>query len=134
MYNNKRNMHTRIEDIDLRSDEEVRLILAGGREFKDYALVKKALKTIQPGTKIVCGMAKGADLLGKKFGDEFGYEVKEFPADWDNGKRAGYLRNLEMGRYGNILLAFWDGESGGTESMIDIATDMGLRVIVVRYR
>ena len=41
--------------------------------------------------------------------------------DWDKyGKSAGYIRNTEMAEAGDILVAFWDGKSKGTEHMINI--------------
>ena len=39
------------------------------------------------------------------------------------GKSAGYRRNVEMGLYGDALIAFWDGFSKGTRLMIDIAKE-----------
>jgi hypothetical protein len=42
-----------------------------------------------------------------------------FPADWNKfGKSAGHVRNQAMADYADILLAFWDGKSTGTKSMI----------------
>ena len=60
--------------------------------------------------------------------------MRVFPADWDKyGKRAGYLRNVQMAEYADALLAFWDGESRGTKNMIDEALSRGLKVGVKRY-
>lgn len=65
-------------------------------------------------------------------------KLKRFPAKWDvYGKRAGYLRNVEMAEYAKqdkgVLIAFHDGESRGTKHMIEIAYERGLRVFVVHY-
>ena len=60
--------------------------------------------------------------------------IKQFPADWDtHGRSAGYKRNIQMGHYGTHLLAFWDGKSKGTGSMIDIALRYGLWVKVIYF-
>ncbi len=114
-----------------------KVIIAGGRDFKNYDYLKeccnKALSN-QANIQIVCGMAKGTDLLGKRYGDEFGYPVAEFPADWDGiGKKAGFVRNEQMADYGNALIAFWDGSSKGTAHMIDLATKKGLKVKIYKY-
>ena len=37
-----------------------------------------------------------------------------------HGKKAGYLRNVDMAEYADALVAFWDGKSKGTGHMIDI--------------
>lgn len=57
-----------------------------------------------------------------------------FPADWDRyGKAAGYLRNTEMAKNADALVAFWDGMSLGTRHMIETAKAHGLKVRVKRY-
>lgn len=71
--------------------------------------------------EIVSGTANGADKLGEKYAEEHGYTVKQFPADWDkHGKSAGYKRNTEMGDYCDMAVVFYDGQSKGSQHMIDI--------------
>lgn len=114
----------------------MKLIVAGSRNFDDYERLKNCLDQIhsQIGVaEVVCGMARGADLLGRKWALESGVAVVEFPADWDGlGKKAGFVRNAQMAEYGTHLIAFWDGESRGTESMIKLAKNKGLKVNVVK--
>ncbi len=140
----------------------MRIIIAGGREFNDYDLLVYNVSTIitrlagqnvekkftstgieyvtpvDKNYEIVCGKARGADTLGEKFGKEYGFKIKYFPADWDNlGKRAGYVRNADMAIYAKedngVLIAFWDGQSKGTKHMIDLANKYGLKVFVINY-
>jgi hypothetical protein len=62
-----------------------------------------------------------------------GLKLENYPANWrQKGKQAGYLRNQEMAKKADALVAFWDGESKGTKHMIDIAEQMGLKVNVVQ--
>lgn len=118
-----------------------RVIVAGGRDFNDYELLKSTLDEsfrtiINEGIEIqiVCGEAKGADQLGKRYAQEHGIPVVSFPAEWNRyGKSAGYRRNVEMAKYANALIAFWNGESKGTKHMIDTAKQFGLSATVVRY-
>jgi len=115
----------------------MKVIIAGGRDFKDYNKLKDSCDKIlinQNNIEIVSGTANGADILGERYAQEKGYEVKKFPAKWDEyGKKAGYMRNQEMGEYADGLIAFWDGKSKGTKHMIDIATNKGLKVRVISY-
>jgi hypothetical protein len=115
----------------------MKLIVAGGRDFNDWDLLNRTLTKILERTQIkevISGKAKGADTLGERFASENGIPVKEFPADWIKyGKRAGYLRNKQMANHGEALVAFWDGRSPGTKMMIDLAKELGLEVLVVRY-
>ena len=128
--------------------KELRVIIAGSRDFNDYKLLKKSAieiitkKTMLPDlTRIVSGGARGADTLGERFANEMGLEISRFIPDWDGlGKRAGYVRNAEMAKFavedGNdgMLIAFWDGKSRGTKHMIDLAKRYGLEVHVVNYK
>lgn len=71
--------------------------------------------------EVVSGTAKGADLLGEQYAKEKGYTIKRFPADWDtHGKKAGYIRNVQMAGYATHCVVFWDGKSSGTKMMVDI--------------
>ena len=38
-----------------------------------------------------------------------------------------------MAEVSDALIAFWDGQSRGTKSMIDLAKRKGLQVAIVRY-
>jgi len=115
----------------------VKVIIAGGRDFVDYATLclfcDKALSGVE-NIEIVSGTARGADKLGEKYARENEYNLSFFPADWEKyGKSAGYKRNRAMAQYADILIAFWDGESKGTRHMIDLAYEEKLTVVVCRY-
>lgn len=117
-----------------------RIIIAGGREFNDYVLLKakmdRILSNFDPKTvTIVSGGARGADSLGEQYAKENQLELDIFPADWDTYKKvAGPIRNQYMSWYSNYLVAFWDGGSTGTKHMIDTATEDKLQVRVVNYQ
>lgn len=117
-----------------------RVIVAGSRDFCDYELLEskldKLLARYDPqDLTIVCGEARGADSLGKRYAEEHGISVKSFPAEWERyGKSAGYKRNVQMAENADALVAFWDGKSRGTRHMIDIAIDHGLQVRIIRYK
>lgn len=82
--------------------------------------------------EVVCGMARGADLAGKRWAEAFGIPVAEFPAEWDRyGKSAGYIRNRQMAKYATHGLGFWKGESRGTAHMTTLLVASGRPAIVV---
>ena len=115
-----------------------RVIVAGGRDFDNYELLKdkldKLLSLKASNCTIVSGAARGADNLGEVYAEEKGYLLSKFPAQWDKfGKSAGYRRNEEMAKNADGLVAFWDGQSRGTKHMIDIAKAQGLAVRVINY-
>lgn len=117
-----------------------KIIIAGGRDFMDYNLLKEKTNKILQEKKvthkivIISGCARGADTLGLRYASENAFDVEEYPADWDKyGKKAGYVRNVEMAENADSLIAFWDGKSKGTKHMIDIATERNLPIRVIRY-
>ncbi len=134
-------------------DFKIKLIVAGGRKFKDYQYLKKCLDFMLQNyetneVQIVCGEAEGADLLGRRYAESLGINVASFPAEWDNFEKepckivtrygrtynclAGYNRNKEMGVYATHLVAFWNG-SNGTKQMIDYMTSLGKPVKIFKW-
>jgi hypothetical protein len=116
----------------------IKCIIAGGRDFNNYDLLynrcKFHLKKYGSDVQIVSGGARGADTLGEKFATDMGYSIKQFPADWSKyGKSAGYRRNAQMSEYADMLIAFWDYNSRGTQHMINLAKAQKLTVIVIKY-
>jgi hypothetical protein len=114
--------------LDVRKCHEVfRVIVAGSRGFNDLALLSSRLDFLLQYKQhacivIVSGTARGADSLGEEYARSRNYLIDQHPADWERyGKRAGYIRNEEMARNADALVAFWDGKSRGTGHMIEIA-------------
>lgn len=119
---------------------EIKLIIAGGRDFSHEYIMAHELGNLlgnelrEYRVSIVSGMAKGADMYGHHLAKHIGLNTYEFPADWHtHGKRAGPLRNIQMGDFADGLLAFWDGRSRGTKHMIDYMTRLGKSVRVINY-
>ena len=113
----------------------MKIAIVGGRDFDDY---KKLCAVMEPYKKYcsyeICGEAKGADSLGKKWAEENNIEVKNYPADWDkNGKAAGHIRNEEMAQESDFIVAFWDGKSKGTKNMIDNCLRLKKSILVIFY-
>lgn len=122
------------------SRDDFRVIVAGSRTIDDYDFVKKKLDILLKRKKnvvIICGMARGADQLGERYAKENDLEIEYYPADWDKyGKSAGYIRNKQMARNADALIAFWDGVSKGTKNMIEIARkdDLPIRTCLMEIK
>lgn len=106
------------------------VLVAGGRDFNDSAVIEKALNELhsqKPITKIVQGYARGVDRLADEWarrnnirstGDK--YRVDSHA--WKKlGKKAGILRNLKMlnEETPDVVVAFPGGP--GTANMITSA-------------
>lgn len=117
-----------------------KVIIAGGRNFNDYTLLKERCdfflrnKLNEGRVVIVIGQASGADALGERYARETHLSIEVHPADWKkHGRAAGPIRNAEMAEVADALIAFWDGQSRGTKSMIELAKKKNLKVSVVNY-
>lgn len=104
----------------------MKIIIAGGRDFvpsteTDHYL--DGLRVAIPITTVICGMARGADLYGKQWAEFWQIPVMCFPADWEKyGRKAGPMRNIEMGNVADGLIAFPGGT--GTAHMIAYMTSL----------
>lgn len=132
--------------------KDIRIVVAGGRDFNVYDCVKITLdnyisqiritklykdlpfEEFIDKVEIVSGGAKGADSLGEQYALEQGLTCTVFNADWDtHGKSAGYIRNSEMAKYGTHAVIFWDGESKGSGHMIDLAKKHKVKTTIIPY-
>ena len=113
----------------------MKVIIAGTRDYTDYnELVDTVKRTCWTITEVVSGGAKGADALGEQYAKTYNIPLTVFKADWNkHGKAAGPIRNREMAKYADGLIAFWDGVSKGTGNMITEATNAGIKTHVLHY-
>lgn len=121
--------------------QDFRVIIAGSRTFSNYQLLRDSCNSLLSEKQrthtvvIISGTAQGADRLGEHYARERGFQLRRFPADWEQyGKSAGHIRNAKMADNADALIAFWDGESKGTKNMIDNARRKGLAVRVIQYQ
>lgn len=130
----------------------MKIIIAGSRNFTDYERFRNdavgTLNNIINGNmellkdiEIVSGGAEGTDKMAEKLAAEYGLAIKVIPANWDElGKTAGFTRNKEMALYakqdtqGAMLLAFWNGESSGTQHMMTLANTANIPVTLFNVK
>lgn len=117
-----------------------RVIIAGSRGFADFAALcaytdKVLARKAQEGQIIiVSGHCQGADLMGEEYARMRGYGTDLHPADWTRyGRAAGPRRNREMALCADALIAFWNGNSRGTQNMIEEARAAGIPIRIYRY-
>jgi len=110
----------------------MKVIVAGGRDFTNYALVEEAIKISGfEISQIVSGKAKGVDTLGEVWALANNIPVEAFPADWSqHGRAAGPIRNKQMAEYADALIAIWDGETKRTANIILQARNKQLNVFI----
>lgn len=106
--------------------------IVGSRNFKNESFVcnkvKKILlenRLITAEHELVSGGAKGVDSWAENTAKNIRAKCTIFKPDWDRyGKKAGFLRNIDIVKNSDKIIAFWDGSSKGTKHSIDIAISM----------
>lgn len=115
----------------------MKVAIIGSRSFSDYNFLVKEIESavsVSDITAIVSGGARGADSLGARFGQDYDIPTEIYMADWQkHGKAAGFIRNSEIVRNSDIIIAFWDGESRGTLDTMKKGKKNGVPVWVVCY-
>ncbi len=115
----------------------MRVAIVGSRSIEYDALQKKAYALLcrhipQNATEIVSGGAVGIDSLAELYARENGLPTTIFKPDYAKyGKRAPILRNDEIVRYAQYVLAFWDGDSHGTAYTVATCIKEGVPVKVI---
>ena len=110
----------------------MRTKLAGSRSILNYRPIDRILNDIgYQITTVISGTSIGVDRIGERWAEMNGIPVERYPADWEKyGRSAGHIRNDLMASRADMLIAFWDGRSKGTKSMIDIAMKRGLKTLI----
>lgn len=124
----------------------MKLLVCGSRDWDDRITLGIVLRGFLHKTdgalEIIEGCARGADEMAEAFAKHFGLVTHHFPAQWDDYApserwRAGHDRNQAMLDFGpDMVVAFKNGldpklARGGTENMVKIARDAGVRVMHV---
>ncbi len=82
--------------------------------------------------EIMSGCAPGVDLAGERYAQRFNLPIIHMPYIPHLGAKGGMIRNAQMARFANGLVAVWDGSSTGTRNMIDTMTRLRKPVYVHR--
>ena len=113
----------------------MKTIIAGSRNITK----EQTFKTIESCfwknsiTTVISGTANGPDKHGEQWAKDHWIPIEKFPADWNHyGKSAGMIRNKQMAKNADALIAVWDGISKGTFNMIEMALLEKLKIMICR--
>lgn len=115
-----------------------RVMVTGSRGWDNedavYVALERLLSRYPRGFELMHGGAEGADLIASWWALDHGEVVgRTFRPDYKKyGKRAPHVRNDAMLDRADFVLAFWDGKSRGTKSVIDKTLKRGLSYEVHR--
>ncbi len=97
----------------------MKVAVVGSRRADEQAI--RQILRVLPGnaSEIVSGGAQGIDSLASEVAALLGLPMRTFLPDYDRyGKSAPLVRNTEIVRYADLVLAFWDGSSHGTQHIV----------------
>ncbi len=115
----------------------MRIVVGGCRNFSDYELIERHLDRLlapydHSGIVFLSGHCAGVDLLAERYAKEHALAVELYPANWKRyGRAAGPIRNEEMVIQADCVVAFWDGASRGTKSLISYAQKQGKELHII---
>ena len=76
--------------------------------------------------EVVSGGAVGVDSCAARYAREHGMKLTEFLPQYERyGRAAPIVRNRQIVEYADRIIAFWDGKSRGTQSVIQYAKRIG---------
>lgn len=117
----------------------MKILVTGDREWDDVMRVVEVLSSYPENSVIVHGACRGADITCAAVGEQLGFIVRPYPADWARYPRAaGPIRNQQMiieehqrDEPIDVCIAFHNdlGNSRGTRDMITRARKAGIKVI-----
>lgn len=113
----------------------MKIAIVGSRNFDNYNLMKDfVLERFDKDEidLIISGGARGADRLAEKLADEIGVPKLVIKPEWEKyGKAAGFIRNEDIVKKSDVVFAFWDGQSRGTENSIKHAEKMDKKLFIL---
>lgn len=117
--------------------EKIKLAIVGSRTFNKADIFEDTLIKLEKEYDIimvVSGGARGADSMGEYYANKNGIDKLIFKADWKTyGKRAGFIRNVDIIKNCDVCVAFWDGESHGTKHDIELCEQYNKKCYIVNY-
>ena len=110
------------------------VLICGSRNWTNQAAIWDRIRNLPLESTIITGGARGADSIAANGAEYFGLASRVIPANWDRyGKRAGFLRNLQMlDEKPDLVIAFQKDGSKGTQHTIDEAMKRGIPVEIQR--
>ena len=113
----------------------MRVIISGSRTCHDKELIHKALENTKfTITELISGGAQGVDLIGEEWAHSKNIPVKTYKPHYaiENPRYAPLIRNADMARDGEALIAIWKDNSRGTAHMIKCMQDLKKPVEIIQ--
>lgn len=112
------------------------ILVCGSRNIKDkdviYECIENAIQEIDcDDMKLISGDANGVDKISQDWAKDNNVKIDIYQPNWNKyGKAAGPIRNSQMIKNADFVVAIWDEESSGTKDTIIKAKEHNITHIV----
>ena len=104
----------------------MKVAIIGSRNLINVEISKYIPENV---TEIISGGAIGIDTLAEEVADKRRISKWIIRPEYDKyGKKAPLIRNKEIVKRAELVIAFWDGKSRGTKFTIDYAKKLNKEV------
>lgn len=112
------------------------VMVTGSRGWTDYASIEEVLAAaVIQGDTLIQGGARGADKHAREWALLHSIPCETYAPDrLIPSPQRYHERNDAMLKRADVVLAFWDGQSPGTRSVIEKAQAAGIPVEIVGMR
>ncbi|PLX00218.1 MAG: hypothetical protein C0594_15955 [Marinilabiliales bacterium] len=108
----------------------MKIAVIGSRTFDDAKFLSETLDAHNI-SLLISGGASGADALAEQYAHQKGVKTHIIKPDYKRfGRGATFVRNKEIVLSSEMLIAFWDGKSKGTQYTIEMARTHNVKVQV----
>ena len=109
----------------------MKLAIIGSRSLTNIALDKYISCGVE---ELVSGGAVGVDSCAAEYAKNKGLRLTVFLPEYERyGRAAPIVRNKKIVDYSDKIIAFWDGKSKGTQSVIKYAEKQGKECEVILF-
>jgi len=96
----------------------LRVAIVGSRNYPALEEVREFVRSLLKDSEVVSGGARGVDSVAVSEALKLGLKIKVFEPDWGLGRGAGMIRNGEIAKYADRVVAFHFRNSRGTADTI----------------
>lgn len=112
----------------------MKVAIVGSRDWSKEDLIRDQLDLMKkhyPTLTIVSGGARGVDTFAERWAKDNKVPTIIYLPDWErHGRSAGFRRNYTIIQEADMVVAFWDKKSKGTEHSINLGIKRGIPVFV----
>lgn len=112
----------------------MKVAFVGSRSWPWAKMVVDEVIKLEKHDIVVSGGAHGVDTFAENAARKLGHEVIVYEPDWKaHGRKAGFLRNMDIVKEANRMIAFSYENSKGTQHSINLAKKKGIPVKLISY-